>query len=227
MKIIVTARTRNSANEIERFCQSYQWADYIFLADGGSEDDTINIAHEQMRTFIIPFYDRIEMNNGLWRNPHGSHINFLIEWAKGEDADWIIFDDVDCVPNKLLQNEGRGILENTEKRAVMAFRMYIKGKDQWFPKMNEPGQSLWAWRPFLQEIWASESDPAAHDIKGIPDDALKLDFPLALLHYFYPDEETMDKKLDFYRKSGQHPNIQHPMDSFGKLDKLPEWAEWK
>ena len=152
------------------------------------------------------------------------HINYLIDWAIDEGADWIIFDDIDCVPNKLLQEQGREILETTKWLVVMAYRMYIKGTDKWFPKMNEPGQSLWAWRPAFVPISASEEHPEAHDIKGIPQHCLKLDFPLALLHYFYQSEELIDKKLDFYRKSGQHPNIVHPMESFGNLEKLPEWA---
>ena len=43
MKIVATTRTRNEADNIERFVMSYQWADKILIADGGSIDNTHKI----------------------------------------------------------------------------------------------------------------------------------------------------------------------------------------
>ncbi|GAH78398.1 unnamed protein product, partial [marine sediment metagenome] len=44
MKIMATTRTRNEEKNIARFVMSYQWADKVLIADGGSTDDTVKIA---------------------------------------------------------------------------------------------------------------------------------------------------------------------------------------
>ena len=85
MKIIVTARTLNEEKRIERFVMSYQWTDKILVADGGSTDNTVTRCQGLPNTEVREFLDRVPSDDGaVWRNPHGKHINFLIDWAEDE-----------------------------------------------------------------------------------------------------------------------------------------------
>jgi len=96
MNITVICRTRDEARNIGMFCKSYAWADQILIADGGSKDNTIQIARRFSNVKVRKFSERISKTDGeLWRNPHGRHINFMIDWAESSEADWIIFDDAD------------------------------------------------------------------------------------------------------------------------------------
>jgi glycosyltransferase involved in cell wall biosynthesis len=227
MKIIAACRTRNEENNIERFCLAYgSFCDEIIIVDGGSEDNTIEIARSMSNTHVYDFEEKVYGNNDLWRNPHGKHINMCISKAEEHGADWIIFDDCDDVPNLELQKNARKILEEAEEEAVSAYRLYIYGKNHYFPKLNVPGQSLWSWNTHKVQIWADEDDPWKHHI-SYPNWILKLEFPLCLLHYFAQTPEETNKKLDFYVRSGQHPTLEHPLDVHGPLEKLPEFAKWK
>ncbi len=230
MKIIATTRTRNEADNIDRFCQCYAWADLIIVADGGSTDDTVKRAKSYENVVVKHFDERVE-RNGQWRNPHGKHINFCIDIAMDYAADWVIFDDCDCVPTVALQSNLRDTMEATNKDVIMLYRLYVYGESQHFPKMNEPGQSIYAWRPDTG-IRAWEGNPWKHRIINWSPEAnniLRLERPLACLHYFCPDEETIQRKLDFYHMSLEQPHAEHPRyaESNGPLKLLPDWAKWK
>lgn len=223
MKIVALVRTRNELRNIDRFCKAYAWADAVLVADGGSDDDTIWRAKVYPNVKAKYFLERIE-RNGHWRNPHGKHINFLIDWGIAEGADWLIFDDCDCVPTQALRQEARRIFETATKPVVELYRLYIWGSDQYFPDMNLPGQSLYAWRADWP-IRASEVDPMRHIITGWqPDtDALKLEPPYACLHYTWPDEVELQRKMDFYAGIREVEMI-HPLLCRGALEELPGWA---
>lgn len=223
MKVVVICRTRNEAKNINRFCQSYQWADAILIADGGSIDKTIQRALAYPKVQVKKFREQV-CQNGYWRNPHGRHINFMIDWALEKAADWIIFDDCDCVPTQELQQRGRVILEQATEDAVLLYRLYVWGNDQYFPKLNEAGTSLWAWRSTVP-VRALEDNPWSHDILPCWKSSLSLDYPLSCLHYFCPDEKTIERKLEFYRNSGEQPTALHPLEGCGELATLPEWAK--
>lgn len=225
MKAIVVCRTRNEARNIGRFCQAHQWADSILIADGGSTDATLDIA----RTFPnvqVDYFPHKVFNGDYWRNPHGKHINFMIDWALSEGADWIIFDDCDCVPALDLQQNIRGLLSDTDKKVVQLYRLYVWGSDEYFPKLNETGQSLWGWRADVP-VRALEDDPWSHDIAPVwnAGDVLNLEHPHTCLHYFCPDEATTIRKLEFYRNSGEQPEALHPLKGCGDLAQLPDWAK--
>ena len=222
-KIIVICRTRNEAKNIDRFCQSYQWADAILIADGGSTDKTVQKALAYPNVQVKRFREQV-CQNGYWRNPHGRHINFMIDWAKSKLADWIIFDDCDCVPTTALQEQARIILEAISENVVMLYRLYVWGNDQYFPEMNKPGQSLYAWRASVS-VRASEDDPWQHTMEWPDCTELRLEQPLCCLHYYCPDEKTVERKLEFYRKSGEQKNAAHPLKVNGPLEELPEWAK--
>ena len=232
MKIIATVRTLNESKTVERFCACYRFlADEILIADGGSTDDTIEKASKLPRVSIRSFDERIVHQDGkTWSNPRGKHINFLIDWALEREADWIIFDDCDCVPTLALQEEGRQILETCSEKMVFAYRMFVMYSDRWFPQMNYPGQSLWAWRAKVP-VRADEAKPEVFTML-IPYEypTRRLMHPKSLLHYFYPDEETIEKKLAFYKitgELGENVTPAHPSQLMGHVEPLPEWAKWR
>jgi len=221
MKIIACVRTFNEELNIRRFMESYVWADKVIVADSGSQDDTVSIAESYDNARVFRFGEKVK-GNGFERPPHGRHINELIMAALQLNADWIIFDDCDCVPSYLLRLHARDLLENTDKDVVFAYRMYMYGDDEWFPGMSVPGQSLWAWR-YTVNIWASEKNPLRHEMLNITKEGEMINFPRTLLHYFAPDEETIQRKMAFYDKYKPTKST-HPLEFCGKLEKIPEWA---
>lgn len=231
MKVIATTRTLNEEKNVGRFIESYDWVDEVLIVDGGSEDNTVSIVNDYNYAYVRTFHERVEMDNGYWRNPQGKHINTCIDWAIEREADWIIFDDCDCFPNALLKEQGRDILLDSPADVIFIVRLYLWGKDKHFPKLAKPtGEwcpSIWAWRADTK-IRASEKDPLIHDlsVREKPDlPQLQLLPPYCLLHYYCPDEETTERKLKKYRESGQHPTLLHPLEAGGELESLPEWAK--
>lgn len=223
MKIAAATRTRNEAANIDRFCRCYHWADKVLIADGGSVDDTVNQA-KQYKNVSVRLFDEQIYSGNTWRNPQGRHLNFMIDWAKAEGADWVILDDCDCVPTRALQSELRGIMEIIPQPVIMLYRIYIWGKDRYFPEMNNAGQSLYAWRTSMP-IRAWEGDPLAHRMGGWDGaDEKRLEKPLCCLHYFFPDEATVARKKAFREGIGKVPFEPHPLTSFGSLEVLPAWA---
>jgi glycosyltransferase involved in cell wall biosynthesis len=223
-KIIVTVRTLNEQLNIERFCQSYTWVDEIIVADGGSTDDTLSIVRKFDNTKLYHFTEKI-YSKDVWSNPRGKHINFLFERAKFHEADWIIFDDCDCVPTVDLQECARKILSKSDKEMVFAYRMYIYGQDHYAPELNIPGQSLWAWRSNVN-VRAKEDNPLWFDM-AIPDASVhKLFAPFSLLHYCWQSEEEIKRKNEFYLNTGELPYPMNPLAQY-EFVPLPEWAKWK
>lgn len=231
MRNVVIVRTLNEERNIAQFIESYlDWIDLILVADGGSTDRTEEIAQSYPKTEVKFFLWKKEMNNNLWRNPEAAHINFLIEWAESEGADWIFFDDCDCFPNFHLK---RDILKfiNTEFNFIYAVRLYLWGMDQHFPKLAQPGKlnnwetSMWAWKTSEISLRFHDTD-MSRDFEPVPEfnDRINLFPPYALMHYAWPTEEVTQKKLDFYRNSGQIPGMLHPLEFGGRLEPLPEWA---
>jgi len=230
MKVIATVRTLNEQNNIGNFCHSYKnIADKVLVADGGSTDNTVQIAKSFPNVEVRDFKKRVKLFKSYWRNPHGEHINFLIDWAIDEGADWIIFDDCDCLPNYALKNDARTIFKITEHDFVFVTRLYLWGTDKHFPKMakitGDWTPSLWAWRANL-DFRASETDPLRHeftlDISKV--DKENLMPPYCLLHYFVPTPEIASRKLQWYRESGQHLGMKPQLETGGELSPLPEWA---
>jgi hypothetical protein len=179
------------------------------------------------------------MENGYKRNPDGPHVNFLIEWSKEYKTDFVILDDADCRPNKLLKQNYRDILLGTDCDYVMVTRIYMWGTDQHFPNMAKPGEkhekwepSLWAWRG-NQDFWMVDVPPAFTfrigklDVKDLHFDASALDVlpPYCLIHWSWDSPERVDMKVKTYRESGLIPTMAHPLSFAGPLSPLEPWME--
>lgn len=226
LKIIATVRTRNEEANIARFCDAYRGtADEIIVADGGSRDATVEIANQQAKTTVLYFPDEMQAQGGHRINPQGKHTNYLIKYATARGADWIIFDDCDCVPNFVLRPQVRELIERTEREgkvAIFARRVYMWGTELHFPLLHEAGTSLWAFRADTG-VNADESDPwhlkmRWHNEGNLTDLrplAAHLEFPECLLHFTWPSEEATQEKLEYYRMSGVQPGAKHPHDFAG------------
>ena len=237
MKIIACVRTKNEELNVGRFCESYQWADEIIIADGGSEDKTLSIARKFPNVHIYVFPEKVwSRDKKVWGNPIDRHCNFLFDRAIAHEADWIIFDDCDCVPNMYLKRDGRTILEQCKNELVMVNRIYIYGQDRFFEGLTKPDgnwtPSLWAWKKeagvHANPIGDWHFEMNLHMRTGneysAPSDsntAHNLWPPYALMHYFYPSDEYMKNKLEFY---GHETPLLDPKEYGGIIRPLPEWA---
>lgn len=236
-KIVVIVRTRDEEHRIAQFCESYRDADLILVGDGGSVDNTIEIAKTFPNVVVRNYTKRVQLEKGYWRNNDSDHTNWLIKKAKKYNPDWIIFDDCDCRPNLFLRESYRKILSKTSADFVRAVRFFVWGKDEHFPYMAKPEEnheiceaSLWAWRGHL-DFWTVDVPPAftfildGDDIKDFRFDTKCLDLfpPYALIHYSWDDETRVAKKVKTYRKSGLIPNQLHPLHFAGPLEPLPDF----
>lgn len=222
-KIIVIARTLNEINNIERFCTHYGFADQILITDGGSTDGTAGAARKFLHVKVKDVSHLQVDLNGVVITPEAPQTNMLIKWAKKEGADWIILDDIDCHPNSSLRRDARFILETAKKPSMFLYRLYLWGNDQYFPKYNEAGQSLWAWKPNEIDIYCEDS--LTHGVLNIPGeyDRHYLMPPFVCLHRFAPDEATVQAKIKRYAAMGT-PQV-HPLQSiYAPPVALPDWA---
>lgn len=228
MKIIAVTRTKNESKNVVRWIKSYnRWVDEVLIVDGGSEDNTVKLANAQKKTQVKEFTERIALPNGDFYNPQGAQINACYDWARELGADWVIFDDCDCFPNADIMTQGRAIFQTAErgsKLAVFAHRLFIEG-DNYYPQMNEPGQSLWGFRADT-DVHASEEDPRYQHIIDIPpvDRRFNLNPPLVLLHEALPTPEAFARKSKYYQALRGENKYNHPSTWAGEAVPLPEYA---
>lgn len=219
--ILVCARCYNEEKNIPRFLKCYGWADKILISDGGSTDKSLELL--EGKCDLIHF-GKLETVKGETWNPDNPHIQFLFNAAREYKPDWIIFDDMDDVPNYILQEQARSIFEKADRPQINAFRLYLWGENKYFPFMNrnfDPNyRSLWAWKPSEVNIHASIGERHGTILGTLPD-PYPVEIPACLLHYTY-DPATIDKKVARYNALGL-PMI-HPLQTIGALADLPEWA---
>jgi glycosyltransferase involved in cell wall biosynthesis len=228
MKIVLALNVLNEEKNIARILHSYNdLVDETIVVDGGSTDYTMDIALSFSRVDVKVYPALSEVRDGIFLNNITRHVEYICKWAEEIDADWIIYDDCDCVPNYLVKENCRNILETSTFDTVFIPRVYIYGKDKHFPNMvmrdGKYTPSLWAWRTSFDMKF---DESIRHlSINNLPDENNRLNLypPYCLLHYFAPDEETIQKKMDMQRKLVGH-EVQHPLQLGGELEDLPEWA---
>lgn len=225
MRIVTAVRCYNEIKNVERFLRGYDFSDIIVVSDGGSTDGSIEVLQKHPKVHLF-HYEEFEVVNGERWNPDAGHMQFVINIAKTFDPDWLIFDDMDCVPNAALRRDARLLFEIPipHYNQINAFRLYLWGEDKFFPEMNknfhDDYRSLWAWCPKEVNIYADRN--VRHGtLLGLRDDYLRLDIPYCLLHKsWHPD--TVNQKIERYNKLGLPMN---PIETFaGEAVNLPEWA---
>lgn len=232
MDVVTVCRTLNEERNIAKFCEEYsKISDAILIVDGGSEDRTIEIAMTFEKVLVAGFLDRV-YREGIWRNPHGLHLNRMFDWAMAMGAEWIIYDDCDSLPNKHMKENLYIHLNNPKCQMVGVKRLYLYKDEGYFPNLNTPnGYAKWAWRASV-DVRAEEEDPWQHEMRFPPPDPdnpywyQKMDFPSALLHYSFPDDEEIERKRKFYRVAKKIPDHGewNPKLFGGEIEELPEWA---
>lgn len=223
MKIVVAVRCYNEEKNIERFLHGYDFADVIVVSDGGSSDNSVHLLKQNPKVQLHHFRE-YQVLNGERFNPDNPHINFVLNKAKELDPDWIIFDDLDCVPNYILREQARDVLSLQQINQVNAFRLYMWGDKEYFPLMNNyfdyAYTSLWAWKPKEVNIHASEHEWHGTMV-GLSKEYYNVEIPMCLLHRsWHPD--TINAKVERYRRVGIQTS--HPFSFAGNPVPLPEWA---
>jgi glycosyltransferase involved in cell wall biosynthesis len=233
MKIITCVRTLNEERNIAEFIETHSsLCDYIFIADGGSSDKTLDIAMKYPNAKIREFTERIYTpDKSVFKNHESKHVKFLFDWAIAENADVVLQEDCDHFPNPRLQKDGRQLIENDNHAIISVLLMYTYGSDgKYFPFLNEnakPPDRMFGWRPAKYIPTLDLDDHLAPTITNHPDlslaDCLRLPHPpYALIHRGWPDEATVKRKMDWYALWGM-PQL-YPPTVCGELAPLPEWV---
>jgi glycosyltransferase involved in cell wall biosynthesis len=234
MKIIATCRTLNEEHNIDAYCQAYQFADQILIADGGSTDNTIELALKYPKVQIQHYDVTVELKNGTRRNPDGPHVQFLVDWATAEGGDWIIHQDCDQRPNKYLKHDAREILHNMDKDFLQVTQIFLWGKDKYFPALSKAGdqwmQGLWAWRlstglkivdNMPHYFFSFDGENMLHiGETGRHRNVLP---PYCFLHFGWQSEEQVQKHVKYYRETGLISNMAYPTDFAGTPVPLLDW----
>lgn len=225
MRIVVAARCYNESRNIDRFMRGYDFADEIVVSDGGSRDDSVSKLQKYKKVHLF-HYEEFEVVNGQRWNPDSGHMNFVLNLAKTFEPDWLIFDDMDCVPNSHLRENARNLfsIAQFDYNQINAFRLYLWGETKFFPEMNKnfhsDYKSLWAWRPKEINIYA---DPNVRHgtLVNVQSNYYGLDIPYCLLHKSW-NPKTVDRKIKRYNALGLPMN--HPLQFAGEPMPLPEWG---
>ena len=245
MKIVALIRTLNEAHRIEACCQSYsEFCDEVLIADGGSEDNTVELALNFPKVRVRPYHNRVECANGIWRNPDGPHLNFLYDWGREIGADWIISQDCDQRPNKFLKQDIRGIMEKSTRDFVMATQIFLWKNTHYFPNMSRTdtvydhvpaihgkwSHGIWAHRASINLIVIDKMPHYEFSLDGtksILPETLEMDEtidpPYCFLHFGWENDAMVDKMIKYYRTSDLIPVQAHPLEFCGLPKPLEDW----
>jgi glycosyltransferase involved in cell wall biosynthesis len=233
-KIFVLLRTRNEERNIARFLQHYppENIDKILISDGLSLDRTVEVAKTYPKTYFRPFNKVVYGDNGIYRQPEGSHFQFINNWAKEEgatDEDWLLWDDADSVPTEAMVKDFRKIFDDADQAgalAIYAFHIYIWKFDEYFPQMNLPGRIMYAWKVKAGVYW-DEAETWGVIQKNAPAPNLHYNIqnPYALLHYFCQTEEIAQQKYEFYKNSNRMTGIIPILQMAGPKIPLEAWMK--
>ena len=234
MKIVATCRTFNEHKHIEQWCKSYsEFADILLVADGGSTDDTVELAYKYSKVQIRNYPVKVQLQDGSLRNPDGPHVQFLVDWATEIGGDWIVHQDCDQRPNFYLKYKARKIMEEMKQDFLQVTQIFLWGKDQYFPLLSCPGgvwmQGLWAWRlstnlkiiDKMPHYMFSLNGQEPIDINKTGRE-LNIQPPYCFMHYGWQTEAETWEHVNYYRRTGLSPMV-YPLEFGGAPASLEDW----
>ena len=229
MKIVTMCCTRNEERNIERYCEVYsRLSDRILICDGGSTDNTVALAEKFEKVQVVHFKETINYDGYEW-NPKGKQHNFAYKAVMEYEPDWIITDECDSIPTISLQEAARSLMGTSIPDVIGAMRIYVVGEDDFYPKLSLGGFFGWAHRPGKVDSSYGEETPRGLRRKNFPhpDVWRNINPPHALLHYGWPDEQTVEFKTKRYRATGGLPpkGTAIPTNAGAPMS-LQEWARW-
>lgn len=232
MRIIACCRAYNEEHRVAKFCEAFQFADKILIADGGSTDNTVAIAESMPKTLVRNFPLKVEVGGGIWRNPDGPHLQFLYDWALEEGADWTICQDCDQRPNKYLKQDARDIFSKMgDKDFLMVTQIYLYGNDQYFPNLSSGWQQgLWAWRSNINlkvidkmpHFEFSFNGQTSFDVPSL-NRHIAIEPPYCFLHFGWENEAMIQKHLEYYHTTKLIPHMLHPKKFAGQPAPILDW----
>jgi len=232
MIISVIVRTHNEERNLNRFILGYyNWVDYILVQDDQSDniDYIINAVETYSPKVQFGTYSDKRMGSGdISRAYHHIQLNQLIDWAEELNSDWIIMDDCDCFPNRILKNGARELLENCEKDFIFATRVYFYKDGGFLSNFCSSGgvwqQGIWAWKA-NKEFRFIDDGARPQKFDPISDERiLRIKPPLSLLHFPWPDNEVINEKRKRYSAIyGSVYNNFDPLRFGGKLLPPEDW----
>ena len=234
MKIVATCRTFNEHKHIEQWCKSYsEFADILLVADGGSTDDTVELAKKYPKVQVRNYPVKVQLKDGSYRNPDGPHVQFLVDWATEIGGDWIVHQDCDQRPNFYLKYKVRRIMEEMQQDFLQVTQIFLWGKDKYFPLLSCPGgiwmQGLWAWRlstnlkiiDKMPHYMFSLDGQEPIDINKTGRE-LNIQPPYCFMHYGWGSEAETWEHVNYYRNTGLIPMV-YPLDFAGSPAPLLDW----
>lgn len=224
IRIAVVCPTLNEEENIKLFCERHQFADKIIISDGGSVDKTVGIASQFPNVEIHQFKKKIVLQDSPdgFMNHEGEHFNAALDIAYNQKFDWIIFEGTDQFPNKILENNIRGILEETTAPALYCYRINMWQDTMYFPRMMLPNwRFCYGWNTATRVRFVNKQYHC--QMLNIPRNNITLDPPYCVMHNFCPDDKTVNKKLQRYAAWGV-PQI-HPLQwIYAPPEPMPLWA---
>lgn len=225
MKIVAGACMLNEAYNVTDFCRNFSFADEIVLSDGGSTDNSVELAEKFDNVTVYHFNQRVTLSDGSFMNPEGPHHNFLLDKAEEHHPDWIVYQALDHRLNEKLRQDIRSLLADNQTDSLHTRMVYVFKKKHYLTGMGTKPFCL-AWKNYLPVRMIEDKGPFHCEFDRIPEpnEGLVVGKPYCVLHHTWPTEKVIKEKMRRYALWGRPmPNRPDKEPQWGKLKRLEDW----